>query len=511
LVADQWIDVFRKKALTIPWSEDWIWQSPVGTQQMMQLSIDAMRSGIFWADEPDKVPEHMRNMTKIAQGPYAYRRLPPPHQRHQSMLMYVMHHFPGNTNSSWQRQLFADIAHGVDRFNLFHLVPSTSGYTCDYVDGDGGAYPAVRQALSELGNFEDIVQEGTPWPQGAAVSILYSESADIWLSAVGTFGSGLRSLYIALRHAQLPVTILTEDDCVSGRLFFTDMLVVTVPNIGAAATAAISAWVSQGGIVVATASGGLLDEYNQTNHGMQSLLGVQQSGVWRGSQGNGTIDIIKQDLNFVDSLGNVTVSHSVLMELQWQGSDSSLVCKGAKSIITVTRQLATQIFAHFDDGSPAAVRSRVGVGQALYFAFLPGLSYFDPAIPLRPVDRGSTDENFNHFLPTEFATLARELLTLPLKHRMSNDSTVVPVRSTNPLVEVGFVVAEGIGMALPCINWAGIPESNFTVTLTDAVRFDSASLASERPLMISMDRLSFTFDLPATTEVLILRQHTKLQ
>eukprot|EP01047_Picozoa_sp_COSAG01_P120156 COSAG01_NODE_48883_length_377_cov_0.687050_1_plen_125_part_11 len=125
---------------------------------------------------------------------------------------------------------------------------------------------------------------------------------------------------------------------------------------------------------------------------MQSLLGVQQSGVWRGSQGNGTIDIIKQDLNFVDSLGNVTVSHSVLMELQWQGSDSSLVCKGAKSIITVTRQLATQIFAHFDDGSPAAVRSRVGVGQALYFAFLPGLSYFDPAIPLRPVDRGSTDE-----------------------------------------------------------------------------------------------------------------------
>jgi hypothetical protein len=26
-----------------------------------------------------------------------------------------------------------------------------------------------------------------------------------------------------------------------------------------------------------------------------------------------------------------------------------------------------------------------------------------------------------------------------------------------------------------------------------------------------MDRLSFTFDLPATTEVLILRQHTKLQ
>ena len=53
---------------------------------------------------------------------------------------YVMKHYPGNTNASWERQFYADIAHGVDRFDLFHLVPSTSGYTCDYVDADGGAY-----------------------------------------------------------------------------------------------------------------------------------------------------------------------------------------------------------------------------------------------------------------------------------------------------------------------------------------------------------------------------------
>ena len=26
-----------------------------------------------------------------------------------------------------------------------------SGYTCDYVDADGGAYPAVRKALNALG------------------------------------------------------------------------------------------------------------------------------------------------------------------------------------------------------------------------------------------------------------------------------------------------------------------------------------------------------------------------
>ena len=94
-----------------------------------------------------------------------------------------MQHYPGNTNSSWERQLFADIAHGVDRFNLFHLVPSTSGYTCDYVDADGGAYPAVRKALNMVGSFEDIVASGIPWPNGAAVAILYSESAVSTLQA----------------------------------------------------------------------------------------------------------------------------------------------------------------------------------------------------------------------------------------------------------------------------------------------------------------------------------------
>ena len=44
---------------------------------------------------------------------------------------------PGNTNNSWKRQLFADLAHGVTMINLFDFDTSWEGYTCDYVDGDG--------------------------------------------------------------------------------------------------------------------------------------------------------------------------------------------------------------------------------------------------------------------------------------------------------------------------------------------------------------------------------------
>ena len=81
----QWINVFRQGALSLPWSEDWIWQTPVGTQQMIALSIDAMRSGLLWAGQPD-VSEELRASTGST-GMYV--RLPPPKKR-TSMLMYVM-------------------------------------------------------------------------------------------------------------------------------------------------------------------------------------------------------------------------------------------------------------------------------------------------------------------------------------------------------------------------------------------------------------------------------------
>ena len=144
----------------------------------------------------------------------------------------------------------------------------------------------------------------------AAVSILYSESADIWLSSVGSNGAGLRSLYIAYRHADIPIQILTEDDCANGRLFHTDMLVVTVPNVAARAATAIAAWVRKGGTLLSTASGGLLDEYNRTSVTMEALLGVKQSGVRTGTQDkwNWTVDLIKQDLRFVDVLDTITLT-----------------------------------------------------------------------------------------------------------------------------------------------------------------------------------------------------------
>eukprot|EP01050_Picozoa_sp_SAG11_P021956 SAG11_NODE_4024_length_2101_cov_1.093906_1_plen_157_part_10 len=60
-------------------------------------------------------------------------------------------------------------------------------------------------------------------------------------------------------------------------------------------------------------------------------------------------------------------------------------------------------------GSPQ--RRQHGLGYAVYAGFYIGLSYFDPAIPKRPPCRGSTDQTYNHWIPTDFDVEERTLLS----------------------------------------------------------------------------------------------------
>lgn len=77
------------------------------------------------------------------------------------------------------------VAFSLKRKKSLNLRP-TDVDTCDYVDGDGGAYPTVRAALNQLGSFEDIIMAGAPAADTAAVAVLYSETSDIWLETAGT-------------------------------------------------------------------------------------------------------------------------------------------------------------------------------------------------------------------------------------------------------------------------------------------------------------------------------------
>jgi hypothetical protein len=425
-----WISVFREGGMTMPWGEDYIFQVPVGSQQMNFIMVDMFRAAI--RDKP---------AAKIH--------------------YYVMAHSPNNTPASWRRQFYGDLAHGVKVFNLFEFRPVQAAYTENHVNMPA-MYQEVRKAFHELGTFEDIVQDGQVRP--GLAGLWCSETADVWDNHRSPFDAAKRCLYIAIRHNQTPLDFVVDgDDLKSYRTLY-----LADANVCRAGSKAIAVWVEKGGKLLATAGAGMFDEFNQPNTVLRELLGVEQSKLEEAP--GEPIRFAKQDLPVAKPIATISLpSGDAVVDLPVFGLRSQVVAKSA------------QILSKFTDGSPAFTRRQVGKGQAIYCAFLPGLSYFKPAMPLRPIDRGATEESMTHYLANGFDESARRLLDLGL-------SDALPVRCSDPRVESTVIEAKH-GVVIPLINWKGKPGKGTTdpikglnVTVSMPVPTAKVALASGRPV-----------------------------
>jgi hypothetical protein len=138
-----------------------------------------------------------------------------------------------------------------------------------------------------------------------------------------------------------------------------------------------------------------------------------------------------------------------------------------------------------------------GKGRTVYCGFLPGLSYFKPAIPLRPVDRGTINESMDHFIPTAFHPAASALVGSPAA------DIELPVTCSNSLVESG-VIESKLGRVVPLVNWSGGPVKDLTVTVRVGGQPRDAKLASGRPLHKGEKPNVYILDLDVA-DALILR------
>jgi hypothetical protein len=415
-----WIWVFREGGLTMPWGEDYIFQVPVGSQQMNFIMVDMFRAGVRGRPE-----------AKIH--------------------YYVMPHAPNNTPHSWRRQFYGDLAHGVRVLNLFEFRPVQAAYTENHVN-DPAMYQEVRRGLHELGQFEDIVQDGRV--QSAPAALWFSEADDVWDNRRAPLAAALRCLYIAVRQQQMPLDFVVEGDDLKDYA----LLYLTDRNVSRAGSRAIADWVRAGGRLFATAEAGMFDEFNRPNEVLRELLGVVPV---RTEEASGPPVVLeKQDLPFARPLETVRYGKE------------SIPVFGLRSLVKVK---GSEVTARFGDEQPAVMTRRVGKGTATYCAFLPGLSYFRPALPARPVDRGATDDSMAHFLPTQFHAAAGRLIGAPAADLDR------PVSCSSGLVETTVLQAK-LGMVVPLINWGPAPVKGLAVTVRVAAPTGSVALASGRPV-----------------------------
>ncbi len=447
-----WVNCFREDGMTLPWGEDYIWQVPVGSPQMNAINLDLFRAGI--------------------RG-----------KAGRKIMYYVMPHYPGNTPAMWRRLFHNAVGHGATIFNLFEFNPVWAAYSENHVTSKD-MYATVHRTLRELGLYEDIVQAGQVRP--ARTALWFSETGDIWRNNRPSFGAAKRGLYIAILGQQLPLDFVVDADAADGTLNHYEVLYLTDNNVTLAASQAMAAWVRNGGRLLATAGAGMFDEYNRPNAILRELLGVDQTGFEMPSDAQ--VSFIKQDLKFVRSLDTVTLDEPA----------STFPVFGVVSRVKPAADTAVQ--GRFADGTPAVVARSVGKGRTLYCGFLPSLSYFKPAIPMQPLDRGSTDAAMSHFIPRDFDPNAAALIHSVAAHVLR------PVESSVPLIECNIIESK-IGTAIVVQNWSGSPAPGVKLTLRIPSPSAGSSLASGAALVAGQDEdgaRTFTFDLDVA-DVLILR------
>ncbi len=447
----KWVSVFRSGGMTLPWSEDYIWQVPVATPQLNHINLDLFRA--------------------------ANR-----HHPERKIIYYVMPHMPNNTPNQWRRLFFGALAHGMKIVNLFEFRPVHVAYTENHVD-EPEMYGMVLKSLRELGLFEDIVQDGQV--RGAEAALWFSETGDIWGDSRESWAPAKRTLYAAIRHQQIPLDVVVEEDALDGTLDQYNALYLTDAHVSAAASAKIAAWVAGGGNLFATAGAGMFDELNRPNETLRNLLGVEPLGL--DTPEASRVIFTKQDLPFA----------KVFDEVRRVGQESTPIpVVGARQRFKPT---TARVHSTFSDGSPAVVDNSVGRGTVRYCGFLPGLGYFHPAVPQRPVDRGASDDAMIHFLPTEFNAEAAALIGAPAAN------IEPPVRCSEPLVET-TVIESPHGTVIPLVNWTQAPVRGLEVRVTIETPTARATLASGRDLEVKNSDTGrvFVLDLDVA-DALILR------
>lgn len=450
----QWVTLFRQGGMTMPWSEDWIFQMAVGSQQMNAISLDLFRAAI--KGQP-KAKIHF----------------------------YVMSHWPGNTPESWRRQFFNDLGHGMQIVNLFEFRPVQAAYTENH-NSLPAMYDEVRKSFGELSQFEDILQDGRVEPGIAA--LWFSETDDIWHDSASSFGAGKRTLYVAIRHQQIPLDFVVEEDALAGDLKNYKILYLTDRHVSRAASQKIAEWVRSGGRLFATAGAGMFDEFNEPNKTLRELMGVEFVGL--DAPEDRVVLLEKQDLPFSQPIDRATWTTPA--------GTGTLDIVGVRSRVTAP---AAGVTGKFSDGSPAVVAENVGQGSTTYCGFLPALTYFQRAIPRRPLDRNSSPESMMHFIPTQFDTASARLIALP------GEGVARPIECSSPLVEACLVRAPQ-GVVITLVNWSPQPIKGLKVTVRSKAPTASVTLAGGGAVAVAKEDGGqthvFTLDLDVA-DALVLR------
>ncbi|MBI3463132.1 MAG: hypothetical protein HY000_08755 [Planctomycetes bacterium] len=468
----QWWRLFRRHGMTMPWTEDWIHQVAELSPQVMGYLADVFRCAAKYEDMPIQI--------------------------------YTMPHSPGQTPRDLTLSFYSTLAHGNKMLNFFAAVPIYD-YTENYVSWEArDNWKAVRDLTHEVGMADDIIWAGKVRP--APVAILLSHATDMYEQATGRslYNLERKNIYFALRHAGIGVDFVTEEDVVEDWLDGSNgkgkahrVLYVCGDHMLRACAEKIRDWVKGGGHLFSVAGGGFLDEYDQPLDVLLPVYGITEQKCARTTDDKNLW--VKEGLAWVRPSDELKFQLRLTAELGLPHIPSLFT---RQTFVPAKKE---SVWAVYSTGEPAAISSdSFGRGTAWIVGTFPGSAYVQPAIPKRPYDRGSSDANFNHFLPTAFSHDAQAVITSPLE--TTGIFQERPVETSEPLVDATVIEAPQ-GLAVPLANYSGKPVPALTVLVRNVGEFKQIFAVKHGDLKFERRGQDITFTLPLQwSEMLVIRR-----
>ena len=451
---EQWVDIFKHNGMTMFWTEDYIFSVP-HPPQIISWMFATMRCAVKYNG--------------------------------QVIHMYVMPHAPGQTAETLRRNMVFSIGSGARHIDSFWVAPAEN-FTENYISwGCVDSFRAVHESIFDSAEAEPYQVGGKARPARVAIvlsratdhnerEVKFNAADDPFLRRCDNAPAGVQQtlcradqqmLYLALRHAQHGVDLVTEDDILDGCLKNYDVVYFAGEWVDERAVPALEAWVRGGGILYAAAGLGRMNQYGGPCEAMMALLGLKACTM----QKNVYVMRPYLELPLVEPIGTITLDGQKVAAV---GMRQELTPADARVIGT------------WENGRPSVTVRELGKGKAFAVGTLPGQTYMKTGVRAVPWARGGRRMVYN---PSGFAPSATKLALLGVEAKPLAREAVC----SNGLVEA-VLMDSAAGTLVTLTNWDNQPIRDLTVT----VRLPRAP-ASVRSVQQQRQLPGWTFENGAVT------------
>lgn len=439
---DYWEWFENQQSLDIAMSEDWT--NSGATNQLTSWNVNLLRA----ASRKHGQPIHMYVITSYGRRPLDIKL-----------------------------KAYSNIAQGAKMLNFYAYQPVYAGHERGWYQ-QWPRYAAVAETCHEIGAAEDVLMDAMPKP--ADTAILYSTSYDLWAAGHDNILAMERMMtYIALRHAQIPVDVISEREAKEGALSNYKVVYLFGEQIDTKCIAPLAKWVKAGGTLTLSPGAASRTKLNAPTTKLDKALQLKRNQAQ-------TLQAFRHSSVYMCRLlkekGTVTIA----------GDPAGKATLAYRKQTFGTMKDAKPPRATFKDGTPAEVEVARGKGRVVMVGFLPAVSYTYQARKafeaikdsenqpmVRPLalvcevmklteqehKQTATDairvRKTDHSLcPDEFDAAHRRFIAVPA---VSAD-VELPVTLSHPVVEATMMQGE-VGWVVPLANYTTKTIEQLEVTI----------------------------------------------